>query len=129
MSEPELPEENIAPEVDEFEREKQEALAVLLGIVHGLAEPDETNAALADADPALVYFLFKYIKKHYHRDHPDNEVVRGRLSAVTNQYRALTRRAKTGEEDPIVEWFEGSYRYDEMTADEFVDLVIEKLEG
>lgn len=115
--------------IETFEREKQEALGILLGIVHGLAEPDETNAALDEADPALVYFLFKYIKKHFHRDHPDNEVVRGRLSAVTNQYRGLTRRAKSGEEDPIVEWFEGNYRYDELGPDEFIDLVIEKLEG
>ena len=55
------------------------------------------------ADPVLVYFLFKWIKKHYHRDHEDSDFVRGNLKDLTNTYRSLTRKAKGGEEDPLAE--------------------------
>ena len=90
---------------------------------------DESFRELSDADPTLVYFIFKWIKKHYHRDHDDSDYVRGNLKDLTNSYRSLTRKAKSGEEDPLVEWFEGNYRYSEMSAEEFIDLIVEKLEG
>ncbi|TPV96907.1 MAG: hypothetical protein B7733_02350 [Myxococcales bacterium FL481] len=113
----------------EFADEKRAAFEALCGIVTGAAAPEESYAQLDPADPTLVYFIFKWIKKYYHRDHPDNAVVRSNLSAVTNQYRSLTRKAKDGENDPIVEWFEGTYRYREMSAGELIDVVVEKLEG
>lgn len=89
----------------------------------------ESNAALEVADPTLVYFIFKYLKKHYHRDHEMHEIVRARLGDVRNNYRALTRMAKAGEEDPVVEWFEGTHRYSELTSAEFIDIIVDKLEG
>lgn len=77
----------------------------------------------------LVHFILKWIKKHYHRDHEDAPIVRARLSEVLNTYRALTRMAKEGETDPIVDWFEGTYKYRDLSAEEFIDVVVEKLEG
>ncbi len=112
-----------------FEDEKREALTMLNGIVEGAMTPDESFALLDKADPTLVYFILKWIKKHFHREHERVEEVRGRLSNVTANYRSLTRRAKAGEADPVVEWFEGTHRYRELPADEFIDIVIEKLEG
>lgn len=102
---------------------------MLTGIEQGLMTPDEVAPLLEAADPTLVYFIFKWIKKHYHREHDDFEIVRARLNDVRNSHRSLTRRAKEGEEDPVVEWFEGSHRYSELEAAEFVDIVVEKLEG
>lgn len=102
---------------------------MLTGIEQGLMTPDEVYPLLEAADPTLVYFIFKWIKKYYHREHDDFEVVRGRLSDVKNSYRSLTRKAKAGEEDPVVEWFEGTHRYSELEAPEFIDIVVEKLEG
>lgn len=113
----------------EFADEKNEALAMLMGIVDGTMMPDESNELLERADPALVYFLFKWIRKYYHGEREDSDGVRARLSELKNTYRALTRKAKDGEADPIVEWFEGAYRYRELDPVGFVDLVIEKLEG
>ena len=112
-----------------FEEEKRHALTLLRGIELGEMSAAESNAALQDADPTLVYFIFKYLKKHYHRDHDMHEVVRARLGDVRNNYRALTRRAKSGEEDPVVEWFEGTHRYSELTSTEFIDIIVDKLEG
>ncbi len=48
---------------------------------------------------------------------------------MQNSYRSLTRKAKAGEADPIVDWFEGNYKYRELSAEEFIDLVVDKLES
>ena len=113
----------------EFELEKLEALTILLGIVQGTMTTDESFAMLDKCDPTLVYFILKYIKKHYHRDHDDYDMVRPRLSELKNSHRSITRKSKSGEDDPVVEWFEGTHRYSELTPEVFIDLIIEKLEG
>ena len=112
-----------------FDDEKRHALSLLRGIVSGELEPDQANAELEQADPTLVYFLLKYIKKHYHRDHDLYESATARLSELTAAHRHLTRRAKEGETDPVVEWFEGEHAYRDVDDETFVDLIIEKLEG
>lgn len=113
----------------DFEAEKLEALTILLGIVQGTMSTQECFELLDPADPTLVYFLLKYTKKHYHREHDDFEIVRARLSELKNSYRSLTRKARSGEEDPVVEWFEGTHRYSELEPEAFVDIIIDKLEG
>lgn len=112
-----------------FEDEKREALLTLQGIELGQMTPEESYQRLEEADPTLVHFIFKWIKKHYHRDHEMSDEVRRRLKEVQNSYRSLTRKAKEGESDPIVDWFEGTYKYRELSAEEFIDVVVEKLEG
>lgn len=112
-----------------FEDEKREALTMLQGIELGLMTPDQSYALLEQADPVLVHFIVKWIKKHYHRDNEMSDEVRPRLAEVLNSYRSITRMAKAGESDPIVDWFEGSYKYRDLSAEEFIDVVVEKLEG
>ncbi len=113
----------------EFEEEKAAAMAMLEGIVLGSLEPDELFQLLDAADPTLVHLLLRYAKKHYHRDHEHYDEVRGRLKDLTNSYRSLTRKAKEGETDPVVDWFEGTHRYSELEAAEFIDIIVDKLEG
>ncbi len=111
-----------------FEHEKQSALRVLEGIELGTMTADESYGELRDADPTLLYFMFKWLRKRY-REHEAGAGVLGRLADVCNVHRELTRRAKEGEDDPVVGWFESSYKYKDLTAAEFIDLVVEKLEG
>ncbi len=125
----ELDEPDEPDEPDPFEEEKRVAFAMLSGIELGLMDPEETYELMKDADSTLVYFIFKWLKKHYHRDHDDHEVMRRRVKSVTNQYRALTRKAKSGEADPIVEWFEGTHKYRELSSEDFIDIIVDKLEG
>ena len=112
-----------------FEDEKQEALKMLQGIELGSMTPEESFQLLDDADPVLIHFIFKWIKKHYHRDHEMADEVRARLKDVQNSYRSLTRKAKAGESDAIVDWFEGTHKYRDLPAEEFIDIIVEKLEG
>jgi hypothetical protein len=111
-----------------FEHEKQSALRILEGIELGTMDSSESYSHLRDADPALVYFMFKWLRKRY-RDHEAATGVLGRLADVCNEHRDITRHAKAGEDDPIVMWFEGTYKYKDLTASEFIDIVVEKLEG
>lgn len=113
----------------EFEAEKSEALMILLGIVDGTMTADESFELLDQCDPTLVYFILKYVKKHYHRDHDDYEAVRRRLKELKNSYRAITRKSKSGEDDPVVEWFESNHRYSDLSPELFIDLIVDKLEG
>lgn len=111
-----------------FEEEKEAALGMLRGIELGEATADESYERLNEADATLVFFLFKWLRKRY-RDHDSGPVVMARLNEVRNNYRSLTRKAKAGEDDPVVGWFEGTYAYQDLEAEEFIDIIVEKLEG
>lgn len=111
-----------------FDHEKAEALRILKGIEDGTMGPADSFAVLEDADPALVYLIFKWLRKTY-REHPAAEGVFGRLVAINQRYRSITRKVKAGEEDPVVDWFEGTHEYAELGAEAFIDLIVEKLEG
>lgn len=88
----------------------------------------ESYRELREADPTLVHLIFTWLRKRY-RDHPAADGVLGRLAEVCAQHRDITRHAKAGEDDPVVGWFEGTYNYKDLEASEFIDLVVEKLEG
>ncbi len=111
-----------------FNHEKQSALRILEGIERGTMNTSESFGALDDADPTLVYFIFKWLRESY-RGHPAAEGVLGRLGEVCTAHPALTRKAKTGGEDPVVAWFEGTYAYRDFTGSAFIDVVVEKLES
>jgi hypothetical protein len=111
-----------------FDQEKKDALRMLEGIELGTMTATESFALLDEADPTLVHFIFKWLRKRY-RDHAAADGVLGRLREVCSEHRSLTRKAKEGEEDAVVGWFESTYVYKDLEAAEFIDIVVEKLEG
>lgn len=78
-------------------------------------------------DPALVYLLFTWLRKRY-AEHANSDAVLGRLLEVSKRG-AVAEKMKEGQGDPIVEWFEDGYSYRELGAQEFVALVVDKLES
>ncbi len=112
-----------------FEHEQKQALRILEGIEHGSMSAPESFNLLDDADPTLVYFIFTWLREHYHASHPAAEGVIGRLVAICDKYPAITRKAKGGGSDPVVTWFEDAYTYRDVGSREFVALIVEKLEG
>lgn len=111
-----------------FEHEKRQALRLLQGIENGTLATREAAGLLREADPALVYFIVTWLRAHYGRNHPAGEGVLGRLIELTTDP-AIQAHIAEGKADPIAPWFEEAYGYRDFGADEFVDLVIEKLEG
>jgi len=111
-----------------FEQQTKEALRLLEGIERGTMTAADSSNLVNDADPALVYLLFTWLRQQYGGSNPASEAVLGRLVAISNQG-GVAAKMKKGQTDPVVEWFEESYSYRNIAASEFVEMIVEKLEG
>lgn len=111
-----------------FEQATRAALRILEGIEEGTMSSADSLALVEEADPALVYLLFTWLRHRYGPSHPNSDAVLGRLVAVSN-HPAVAKLMKEGHADPVVEWFEDSYTYRDLAGKDFVALIIEKLEG
>ena len=112
-----------------YDHEKRIAAHLLQILEDGTLPPEDAAPRLEEADPALVYLIFAWLRAHYGGDHPAGEGVLGRVIAVCKHSRKVAAMAKQGEADPIVAWFEETYTYDELDRRAFIDEVVEKLEG
>ncbi len=112
-----------------FEFEKQAASRLLHAIEDGRLSTSDTFHLVDEADPALVHFIFAWLRAWYPPSHPASEAVLGRLGALVMRYPKAARLAKEGQGDAIVAWFEDAYDYRGFRAAEFIDLIVEKLEG
>ncbi len=112
-----------------FEQEKREALYLLQGIENGILRTAELGHLVDEADPALVYLVFTWLRSYYGAGHPAAEGVVGRLVELTDGHGSAKAKMREGKADPIVVWFEEEYSYRNVGAEEFIELVVEKLEG
>lgn len=112
-----------------FAPEKRAAHRILSALDQGPLDATHTIANIRDADPTLIYFLFTWLRATYPPSHPASDGVLGRLGELVSRYPEAVRIAKKGASDPIVQWFEDAYSYRDFLADDFVDLIVEKLEG
>jgi len=111
-----------------FEQERKAALRILEGIEEGTMSSADSFALVDEADPALVYLIFTWIRARYGPDHPASDAVIGRLLAISNKG-TVPKKMKEGQADPVVEWFEDAYKYRDLDAKEFIALIVDKLEG
>ncbi|HUH01646.1 MAG TPA: hypothetical protein VML75_06600, partial [Kofleriaceae bacterium] len=106
---------------------QREALHLLQGIENGTLSSFEAGHLLDEADPALVYFIVTWLRSRYGADHPAAEGVIGRLVALTSG--SVKAKMREGKADPVVTWFEEEHSYRDLAANDFVELIVEKLEG
>jgi hypothetical protein len=88
-----------------FEQEQREALHLLQGIENGTLRTSDASHLVDEADPALVYLLFTWLRTRYGGDHPAAEGVIGRLVEVMSRGSAKSKMSE-GKRDPIAAWFE-----------------------
>ena len=112
-----------------FEQERREALYLLQGIENGTLRSADAAHLIAEADPALVYLILTWIRSRYSGDHPAAEGVLGRLVELSSRHAAVKAKMREGKADPIVAWFEEEHGYRDFRAEEFIALIVEKLEG
>ena len=110
-----------------YDHAKRAALQILESVENGNMSPAESFALVENADPALVYLIFTWLRKRY-ADHPNSDAVIGRLVAISNKG-TVPKKMKEGQADPVVEWFEDAYSYRELDSKEFIDLIVDKLES
>ncbi len=111
-----------------FSIEKAEAQRLLGALEDAKLGTSDTFRLVEKADPALVYFVFTWLRARYPSSHPASDAVLGRMGELCSRYPKAARMAQDGKEDPIVEWFEDAYNYRDFRAVAFIDLVVEKLE-
>ena len=112
-----------------FDNEKRTARRILAGIEDGKPSVSATFDLINEAEPVLVSLIFGWIRAWYPSSHPAADGVLGRLAELCTKHPKAARMAKEGESDSIVAWFEDQYGYRDFRADEFVELIVEKLEG
>lgn len=88
---------------------------------------NDSLALVEEADPALIYLMFTWLRKRY-SDHPNSDAVIGRLVEVSNRG-SVAKQMKEGQADPVSRWFEETYSYKDLGSKEFIELIVEKLEG
>jgi hypothetical protein len=110
-----------------LEQEQRAALRILEGIEEGTLSAADSFALVEEADPALIYLIFTWLRKRY-ADHPNSDSVLGRLLAISNRG-AVPKMMKEGQADPVARWFEEGYSYRDLGSKEFIELIVEKLEG
>jgi hypothetical protein len=110
-----------------LEQEQRAALRILEGIEDGTMSATDTYGLVEDADPALIYLIFTWLRKRY-ADHPNADAVIGRLVEVSSRPK-VAKLMKDGQTDVVVEWFEDAYSYRKLEKEQFIELIIEKLEG
>ena len=81
----------------------------------------DSFALIDEADPALIYLVFTWLRKRY-ADHTNADAVIGRLLAISDRYTAVTKKMNEGKSDPVVAWFEESYSYKDLPKAEFIEL-------
>jgi len=110
-----------------LEQEQRAALRILEGIEEGMMSTSELSSLVDEADPALIYLIFTWLRKHY-ADHVNADAVVGRLVELSSRG-SVAAMMKEGQQDAVVQWFEESYSYRKLDKAEFIELIIEKLEG
>ncbi len=111
-----------------FEHEKGLAARLLEVVEDGTLSVIDIRPLYEEADPALVYLIFAWLRARYPASHSAAEGVLGRIVGVCSSPR-VARKVKEGEKDFIVEWFEETYDYRELDRDVFIGLVVDKLES
>ncbi len=117
--------------MSDINNEKREGLRLLQGIENGnLSAADAFNIA-DKRDPVLVYFVMRYLREKYPAANGNSQGVITRLVEITSTYSDLVKKTKTAEKDPMREWFDDTYAMREFFGKEgeFVELIVEKLEG
>ena len=110
-----------------YEQEQRAAMRILEGIEEGKMSATDLLSIVEEADPALVYLIFTWMRKRY-ADHPNSDAVIGRLLAISDRG-SVPNLVKEGHADPVVAWFEDGYSYRDLDAKEFIELIVDKLES
>jgi hypothetical protein len=112
-----------------FDVEKRQAAHLLRALEDGGMDAAVIRSLYEEADPALVALLIAWLRNRYHAGHSASEGVLGRIVALFTASSTVKRMAREGQSDMIVQWFEENHGYSEFDRDDFVDLIVEKLES
>ena len=111
--------------------EGRDAKRLLSGLENGTVTASDGAFIVESIDPVLVYLIVKYLREVYPASDPAATSVLERVVDLTSQSRVFVKKSKEGEQDPISRWFESEYVFRDYRGrgDEFIDLIVDKLES
>lgn len=112
-----------------FEADKRQAMHLLTSLEDGSMSTADLRMYYEQADPALVHFVFSWLRHRYPPSHSASDGVLGRIVSLCRESPTVARMAREGASDPIVAWFEEAYSYRDLDRTTFISLVVDKLEG
>jgi hypothetical protein len=104
---------------------------LLSGIENGTLNHEKAAQTAESMDPALLYFVIRYLREKYPPSEPTSQGVTERLLQLTSTHPSVVKRMKEGEKDSMVEWFNDSYSIRSFLKDheEYLKLIVDKLES
>ncbi len=111
--------------------EQQEAERLLAGLESGMMETGTAQAIAEDLDPVMIYVIVNFLRATYPASDPAAHAVLERVVAMTSKDPTIIRNCKTGEQDPIAQWFSSEYSFREFRGrgPELIALIADKLES
>ena len=103
----------------------------LEGIEDGAMNTGDLYILSQKMDPVLLTLIVKFLRKKYPVSKPEGAGVTTRLVELTSTYPDLVKIMKTGESDPITEWFTETHNFGEFYTkpEEMIELIVEKIES
>src|SRR5688500_6196598 len=111
-----------------FEQQTKAALRILEAIEGGTMKIADALDLVEEADPALVYLIFTWLRHRYRPSDPASEAVLSRLVEVS-KLGSVAAKMKEGQADPVVAWFEDEHGYGDLGSRQFIELIVDKLES
>ncbi len=114
-----------------FSGEKVDALRLLDGIEEGGSSSNDLFNLGHELDPLLVFFVFRYVREKYPPSSPSSQGVVERLLELSTNYADLVAKAKKGEEDPLVEWFDDAFELRDYFSnpERLIEMLCEKMDS
>lgn len=111
--------------------DKHQALRLLTGLENGGMSAADAFGLAERLDPVLVYLIVRYLRESYPASDPAAQSVLERVLALTSYDPAIVRKCRDGEKDSVSQWFaaDHSFRSFRGRPSEFLDVIVEKLEG
>ena len=94
-----------------FEFERGQAMRMLRALEDAALSTADARILYEQADPALVHFIFAWLRAWYPPHHSAADGVLGRILALCTASSVVARMAREGKRDAIVSWFEEAYDY------------------
>ena len=111
-----------------FDHEQRQARRLLDGVEMGTLDTYDAFALIERSDPCWVYLMFTWLRAHY-ANHSASDGVFGRIADICTTHPKAAAMMREGQRDALTAWFEETYEYRELDADDFVRIVVEKLES
>lgn len=106
---------------------KRDAASFLEVFTDGRKEIDQATNLLDNMDQTLGYFLVRFLRENRR---VCGDGTRSRLVQFAQDNPKVAKIMRQPPDEPLAEWFDSSYTMNDFSStQEFIDLIVDKIEG